>query len=110
MENGAIKENMVVCRTNQGAGVRGGISRLTRHAVTFEVYNPSFVLQTSEVLNEFSIILNDRQVYSGRAVIASVINTGTTIVCEATLDESSLDLAALRSGAVHHRAGFTGIL
>jgi extracellular factor (EF) 3-hydroxypalmitic acid methyl ester biosynthesis protein len=110
MENGAIKENMVVCRTNQGVGVRGGISRLTRHAVTFEVFNPSFVLQTSEVLNEFSIILSDRQVYSGRAVIASVINTGTTVVCEATLDESSLDMTALRSGANDLRAGFEEFL
>jgi extracellular factor (EF) 3-hydroxypalmitic acid methyl ester biosynthesis protein len=113
MENAASKESMVVCRTNQGIGVRGGISRLTRHAVTFEVYNPSFVLQTSEVLTEFNIILSDRTVYSGRAVIASVINSGTTIVCEATLDESGLDLEAARSGAGDARelrAGFEEFL
>ena len=113
MDNGAIKENIVVCRTNQGIGIRGGITRLTRHAVAFEVYNPSFVLQASEVLQQFSIFLGDRQIYSGRAVIASVINTGTTIVCEATLDESSLDLAAVRSGAgdaSELRAGFEQFL
>ena len=93
----ASKASLVVCRSNQGAALRAPISRLTRHAVTFEICDPNFVLRTSEVLTDFSIVLGARTIYTGRAVIASVINTGTVIVCEATLDETLLNPTALES-------------
>jgi len=42
----------------------------------------------SEVLNKFKIVLKDRTVYSGRAVVRNVVDAGLRIVCEATLDEA----------------------
>src|SRR5581483_9834572 len=63
--------------------------------------------RTSEVLNEFRIVVQDRTIYSGRATVRSAVNTGQMVVCEATLSESSWqDLsfspAIARNGHVPH--------
>jgi extracellular factor (EF) 3-hydroxypalmitic acid methyl ester biosynthesis protein len=60
--------------------------------VVFEVYNPYSILQLSEVLTDFKMIMNDRMIYSGRAVVSNLVNTGILLVCEATLDDSWLDV------------------
>ncbi len=86
------KNTIIVCRNSQGSEVRATPLRLTRHIVVFEVYNPYSILQLSEVLNEFQIILNERLIYSGRAVVSNLLNTGILLVCEATLDEAWLDI------------------
>ena len=88
----AAKESWVAFQTNQGLEIRATPLKLTRHLIVFEVYTPNLVLQMSEVLAEFKIRVEDRLLYSGRAVVSSVIHTGTGIVCEATLEESWLDL------------------
>lgn len=79
--------SMVVCRNSQGAEVRATLHRLTRYMAVFEVYNPYSILQLSEVLNDFRITMNDRLVYSGRAVIANLVNTGIMLILEASLSE-----------------------
>jgi extracellular factor (EF) 3-hydroxypalmitic acid methyl ester biosynthesis protein len=86
------RESFIVCRNSQGVAVRGVSLRITRYVIAFEVYNPYSILQISEVLSDFQIIINNRMVYSGRAVVSSLINTGILLVCEATLDENWLDV------------------
>lgn len=86
------KDTFIVCRNSQGAEVRASPLRLSRYLVVFEVYNPYSILQLSEVLSDFKIIMNDRMVYSGRAVVSNLVNTGIVLVCEATLDEAWLDI------------------
>ncbi len=86
------KDTFIVCQNNQGTAIRATTLRLTRYLVVFEVYNPYSILQLSEVLMDFKIIMNDRMVYSGRAVVSNLVNTGILLVCEATLEESWLDL------------------
>lgn len=86
------RDSFIVCRNSQGAEVRASMLRLTRFLVVFEVYNPYSILQLSEVLSEFKIIMSDRLVYSGRAVVSNLVNTGIMLVCEASLDESWLDV------------------
>jgi extracellular factor (EF) 3-hydroxypalmitic acid methyl ester biosynthesis protein len=88
-QNGEVKDSMVVCQSNQGVELHASLLRLTRFSVVFELYNPASVLRLSEVLAEFRIIVRDRTLYSGRAVVRSLINSGLTIVCEATLEEAS---------------------
>ena len=88
-ESNAIKESSAVFKTSQGVETHARLVRLTRFAVVFEVSSPESVLRTSEVLKEFQILLHDRVVYDGRAVIHNVLNTGPAAVCEATLTESS---------------------
>jgi extracellular factor (EF) 3-hydroxypalmitic acid methyl ester biosynthesis protein len=91
-QGGGEKDSLIVCRNSQGMEVRAIPLRMTRHLVVFEVYNPYSILQLSEVLNEFQIIVNERLIYSGRAVVSNLVNTGILLVCEATLDEAWLDV------------------
>ncbi|MBK1879586.1 class I SAM-dependent methyltransferase [Pelagicoccus mobilis] len=89
-------ESLVVCTNSQGTRIRATLMRMTRYLVTFEVYNPYSILQLSEVLGEFEILINSRKVYSGRAVVSNMVNTGLVLVCEASLDEESwLDVEML---------------
>jgi extracellular factor (EF) 3-hydroxypalmitic acid methyl ester biosynthesis protein len=86
----------IICRNSQGAEVRGTLHRLTRYLAVFEVYNPYSIVQLSEVLNDFRIMMNERVVYSGRAVIANLVNTGIMLICEASLsDEGWIDIDIL---------------
>lgn len=103
------RDSIIVCRTSQGYEVRATPLRITRHVAAFEVYNPYSILQLSEVLKEFSIIVNEQLVYSGRATVSNLINTGVMLVCEATLDEAWLDvdLYALVTQPRKLRADFT---
>jgi extracellular factor (EF) 3-hydroxypalmitic acid methyl ester biosynthesis protein len=84
-----IKDSLVTFQTSQGLDLRGGLTRLGRFQANFEIYHPSDVLRASEVLTDFRIVAHDRTLYSGRAVIRSVVGMGGTSVCEATLDEAS---------------------
>lgn len=88
----ADRESLISCRNSQGAEVRATPVRLNRFTVVFEVYNPFSILQLSEVLSEFRILMGDRLVYAGRAVVSNLVNTGIMLLCEATLDESWLDI------------------
>ncbi|MBI4325423.1 MAG: class I SAM-dependent methyltransferase [Chloroflexi bacterium] len=86
------KDSFIICRNSQGTEVRAAILRLTRYLVVFEVYNPYSILQLSEVLSEFKVVMNDRLIYSGRAIISNIVNTGIILICEATLEDSWLDV------------------
>ncbi len=86
------KDNFIVFLNSQGVEARRTLLRLTRYLAVFEVYNPYSILQMSEVLGEFRIIVNDRMIYSGRGIVSNLVNTGILLVCEATLDESWLDV------------------
>jgi extracellular factor (EF) 3-hydroxypalmitic acid methyl ester biosynthesis protein len=90
----SIKDNLVICRSNQGVEIRASLLRLTRFQAVFEIYDPNLVLRTSEVLSDFQVISNERTLYSGKAVVSSLVNAGTMLVCEAKLDEAGLNLAA----------------
>ncbi len=86
------KDTFILCRNSQGAEVRATLLRLNRYTVVFEVYNPYSILQLSEVLTEFKLIMNDRMIYSGRAVVSNLLNTGILLVCECTLEDNWLDV------------------
>jgi extracellular factor (EF) 3-hydroxypalmitic acid methyl ester biosynthesis protein len=106
------RDSIIVGRTSQGYEIRATPLRITRHVVAFEVYNPYSILQLSEVLQEFKIIVNDRLIYAGRATVSSLVNTGIVVVCEATLDEAWLDvdLLALVTEPKRLRADFADFL
>jgi extracellular factor (EF) 3-hydroxypalmitic acid methyl ester biosynthesis protein len=108
----AERDSIIVCQTSQGYSVRATPLRITRDVVAFEVYNPYSILQLSEVLKEFRIIVNDQLIYSGRATVSSLVNTGSMLVCEATLDEDWLevDLFALVTEPKKLRADFCHFL
>ncbi|MCW5556638.1 MAG: class I SAM-dependent methyltransferase [Verrucomicrobiae bacterium] len=80
-------DRLITCRNSQGIEVRATPLRMTRHVAVFEVYNPFSILQLSEVLSPFAILVNDRMIYSGRAVVSGLVNTGILLVCEVSLDD-----------------------
>jgi extracellular factor (EF) 3-hydroxypalmitic acid methyl ester biosynthesis protein len=97
MSISAGKDTFIICRNSQGAEFRATLLRLTRYTVVFEVYNPYSILQLSEVLTDFRMIMNDRMIYSGRAVVSNLVNTGILLVCECTLGEDWLDVDVFTS-------------
>src|SRR5918992_5129403 len=105
-------DTIILCSTSQGYTVRATPLRITRDLVVFEVYNPYSILQLSEVLTEFKIIVNDQSIYSGRATVSNLVNTGIMLVCEASLEEgwSDIDLLSLVSQPTKLRADFRSFL
>ena len=81
------KGSVAVFKTHDGVETRGAILRLARYAVAFEFCNPAVVLRTSEVLDKFKILIDGRMIYSGRAVVGGLIDTGAGIICEVKLDD-----------------------
>lgn len=91
------KESFVVCQNSHGLEIQATLLRFTRYLAVFEIYSP-VVLRTSEVLSKFKIILNERLVYSGRAVVSNLVNAGSILICEATLDECWIDIQSRLPG------------
>lgn len=83
-----VKESLVTFQTADGLELHGVPTRVTRHVAVFELYNPNVMPRFSEVLSEFKIVLRDRTIYSGRAVVRNVVDVGLNVVCEATLNEA----------------------
>src|ERR1051326_2956849 len=81
------QDHLLVCRNSQGMEILATPVRIHRHQMVFEVYNPASVLQLSEVLNDLRLVLQGRTVYSGKAVVRNLVNTGTMVVCEVMLDD-----------------------
>ncbi len=86
MDASTSTSTTIVCKSSRGIELHATMLRLSRRQVVLEFYDSQIVLQMSEVLN-LKISAGQQQVYSGRAVIHSMVNTGTTMICEATLNE-----------------------
>jgi extracellular factor (EF) 3-hydroxypalmitic acid methyl ester biosynthesis protein len=91
----AVKESLVTFQTAEGLELSGVPVRITRHSVVFELYNPGTIPRLSETLTAFEIILRARTVYSGHALVSKVLDAGTKVVCQVSLDTTdwlSIDL------------------
>ena len=108
--NGEVRDTLILGQTSQGTEIHASLLRLTRYGVSFEIYNPGMVLRTSEVLHDFKILLNGSSVYAGRAVIRNLVNTGSVLVCEATLDDSWLEKNALARNGHGDKGSFAEFL
>ncbi|NKB24849.1 MAG: methyltransferase domain-containing protein [Kiritimatiellae bacterium] len=85
MKKMVARESFITYTNSQKIHVRGTLMHVTGQTAVFEAYNPFSILQLSEVLNDFNIIMGDRQLYSGKAVVSSLVNTGIMLVIETTL-------------------------
>jgi extracellular factor (EF) 3-hydroxypalmitic acid methyl ester biosynthesis protein len=100
------KTGLVVGQTSQGSEIHATLVRMTRFSAVFEIYNPALVLRTSEVIDNFKIIIRDRTIYSGRAIVRSLVNAGLTLVCEVKLNESSFSVLSLAAPDASMRESF----
>ncbi len=85
VDNGR-KKTSVVGRTRQGKELHASLLRITRFTAAFEISPPDTLLRASEVFEVFQIIGPERMLYSGSAVIRSLVDFGSMMVCEAGLD------------------------
>lgn len=72
-------------RNSQGEHARGTLLRVEGTTAVFEVYNPYSIVQLSEVLDSLTIRAGDRTVYSGRAIVNNLVNTGLLLIVSAAL-------------------------
>jgi extracellular factor (EF) 3-hydroxypalmitic acid methyl ester biosynthesis protein len=86
-----MSDNMVTFQTHQGLELRGTLLGLRRNQVVFETYTPEPVLRMSEVLSNFTLRHYDQLVYSGKALVSNLLQTGPCTVCEAHLDDSLIN-------------------
>ncbi len=91
-------DSVVAFRNSQGATARGTLIHLSRHIVVFEVYNPYSIVQLSEVLSGLQIRRGERDIYTGRAVVTNIVNTGLLLIVSASLVDPWSDLANLTPG------------
>lgn len=76
---------LVSFRNAEGEAMRGTIINLQRKTLVMEVYNPYSIAQISEVLGELTVRFGSKTVYQGKAVVASLVNTGLTAIVSASL-------------------------
>lgn len=84
---------MVGFRNAQGESVRGTIVNLQRKSLVMEVYNPYSIVQVSEVLSDLTVRLGAKNVYVGKAVVISIVNTGLTAIVSVTLIDEWRELS-----------------
>lgn len=84
------KNSLITCYNSQGGKILATPVNIKRHEVYFEVYNPYSIVQLSEVLSDFRIVVgSDRTVYSGKSVVIELNQIGTITVCRSSLSEKS---------------------
>ncbi len=81
----------ITCQDSRGVEIQGTLLRLTRHEAAFEFFSASEIVQMSEVLANFNVLVRDKRVYSGRAVVTALVNTGPVVICQANLQDAWLE-------------------
>jgi len=107
-----IREYQVSGRNADGAEIQGELVHLTRHHAVLEIFDLSVVLRVSQSLAGFQIALGEMPIYSGRAVVASLIHLGDRLVCDLKLAEEgfAFGAAAPTEALVGDRADFNTLL
>jgi extracellular factor (EF) 3-hydroxypalmitic acid methyl ester biosynthesis protein len=83
-----VKDSCVIFRAAEGDAVRAALTHFTRQSVTFELYGKAVALRMSEVLADFQVDVRGQTIYTGRAVVSSLMDGGSNTLCEVTLNES----------------------
>lgn len=96
MSNTTI-DSIVSFRNSQGEKATGTLRGVSRQTISMEVYNPYSIVQLSEVLSELTIRRASREIYAGKAVVSSLVNTGVYLVISAALVDPWQDLTGLDS-------------
>ena len=82
-----INESRVIFRAAEGAEVHGRLVHFNRRSAAFELFGETVLLRSSETLTEFQIQIHGQRVYHGQAVISTLLDNSTKIVCEVELDD-----------------------
>lgn len=80
-------DSLISFKNSQGLLSKGTLLSINKNVIVFEVYNPYSIVQTSEVLSEFTIKKTNALVYQGKAVVVHLVNTGLMLIVSAHLEE-----------------------
>lgn len=86
----AAAKSEVSWHTADGLELKGRVLHLSAHSASFELNHPDVSLRVSEVLAPFRVVAGGVLAYTGRAVLREVVNTGSGLMCDASL-EGGLD-------------------
>jgi extracellular factor (EF) 3-hydroxypalmitic acid methyl ester biosynthesis protein len=89
-KSGDGADSQVMFEGDNGVKLRGAVLRLCQDHVVFELYQIPPGLQVSHVFKEFTVLLEGRQIYAGKATVCNLINFGSFTACEAKLDPPGL--------------------
>lgn len=99
----------VMFKTSDGIVLRGPVGRIQRHTVAFELYGPLAIPRLSESLADFKIVLHNRVIYAGHAVVSDIVDAGSRVICKVNLellDWIDLDLLVVfREGQAEREIG-----
>jgi extracellular factor (EF) 3-hydroxypalmitic acid methyl ester biosynthesis protein len=100
-----FEDALVVCGTSQGLELRAKLVHHARHGAVFELYSVESSVRTSEVLKDFKIIVQNKTLYSGKAVVKSLLDAGSTILCEVSLEDGWVDVEPSSNGQLTAQFG-----
>ena len=72
------------------------MTSVQRRALVMEIYNPYSIVQISEVLTALTVRSGDTSIYSGKAVVVSLGNTGLMAVVSVSLTDEWSEFNAIR--------------
>lgn len=103
-----MQDSTVVFTSSDKSLVNARLLHFGHHLVAFETQSPGAIVQTSEVLLDFQILISGRPIYSGRAIVTSTVTTGPGVICQVSLEDAWIDLDALKlvNEQKELRAGF----
>jgi extracellular factor (EF) 3-hydroxypalmitic acid methyl ester biosynthesis protein len=98
--------------TSHGPRVSAPVVRLNPQCVTFEISAPETFLRLSELLTEFEVLSGPHTVFNGKAIVTSLLHTGTALACEVALSSPLFELDSLQFHDPAHicGAGFNSFL
>jgi len=104
----ANREAHVVFRTVEGTELHGALKHFTRQSATFELYGEAVALRLSEALAEFQINTSGQGIYSGPAVVSSLVDSASRVICEVDLDKTRWEAEAEMLSAIRSEGGVEG--
>jgi len=75
-------------RNSHGETMRGTLTSYQLRALVMEVYNPNSIVQVSEVVHDLTVRAGEKNIYKGKAVVVSLVNTGLMTVVSVTLTDN----------------------
>src|SRR5947208_11322085 len=92
-------------RPQDGDKLVGLVTHVTRFEAVVVIHAPALVLHRSEAVPVFQILLGDRPVYEGRAVITNIVPDTSGATCAVALTDDGWRESGTAAGSVPDDVG-----
>lgn len=103
-----LHDALAVCETSRGVEIHARLIRLARQEAVLEIAAAAATVRVAEAFPRCTILLQNRPAYAGRAVVTSLVRTGSVLLCSVALEEAwpKLAVAGLARTSEGLRNGF----